>query len=139
MKRDQVLLNLVVEEAVNLKKYATKKELSKLDYTHLAGNHPDNCIYGQLTGSCNSARAYRLIRKCCDKVYKEEESADIILLGKNLNGKPKKLECPSSRLDYYSSPIENFLIRYKKEYIDSSIFAKKLIKFLKGEIDELKF
>lgn len=138
-KRNEVLLQLVVDEATKLRKHATKKELNNLDYEGLIGESAYDCIYGQLTGDCKSGRAYGLIRKCCTKVYSEEKGNNLRAI--DLNGKPKVLseEGIGDRLYYYSSPIENFLVLYKADLFDNSVYVKRLVKFLKGEINELKF
>lgn len=140
MKKDQELLDLVVEEAINLKKHATKEELLKLNYSDMSGDSQFSCIYGQMTGDCLSKRAYELIHKCCQRVYITNDISNR-LGASTLNGKPEKLaeNLIIDRLDYYSSPIEVFLFKYKEELYTDSIYVKRLVKFLKGEINELKF
>lgn len=141
MKRNDILLDLVVKEATKLKKFATKKEISKLDITKLDGTHVNYCVYGQLTGDCFSNRAYNLIKKCATKVYEVSPYYGIDRC--SLNGKPYEIEKPKLRINHFISPIEQFLFKYKVEPISikgtRSKYAKKLIAFLKGETDELVF
>lgn len=63
---DQKLKKLVVKEVLNLRKYATKKEIEKLDLNTLNPEKSNFCIYGQMTGSCFSERAYTLLNKCTE-------------------------------------------------------------------------
>ena len=139
MKKDPILEELVIKEATNLKKHATKQELAKLDYYRLSGDSITNCIYGQMTGNCGSSRSYRLIKKCCIKVYNVNKGYSNILIDNTLNGKPENLKRPSDRLLYYVSPIEKFLYFYKKDSDTNSTKIKKLVAFLKDETKELKF
>lgn len=138
MKRDLVLEQLVIEEATNLKRYATKEELSKLTYKNLDGGDQTLCVYGQMTGHCRTKRSYKLIRKCCKKIYEVQNHLNVIT-GSILSGKPKVLIDIYDRLDYYISPIEKFLYIYKPNLVKKSIKIKKLIDFLKDETKELKF
>lgn len=138
MKRDLILEELVIEEATNLKKYATKEELNKLNYETLNGGSVVNCIYGQMTDNCLSQRSQNLIIKCCKKVYKIVNENNRIKTS-ILNGKPKKLKVSFDRLDYYTSPIEKFLDLYKPDIFTKSTKVKKLIDFLQDKTQELKF
>ncbi len=54
----------VLREANNLKKYATKEELQRLNIELLVPKFQTACIYGQMTGDCYSPRASELIHKC---------------------------------------------------------------------------
>lgn len=122
---------LVREEAENLKKFATKRERSSLDFQNFHARGIDSCIYGQLTGSCFSSRAKTLIKKCARRVYKcmgsrsQSES-----LSNRLNGKPG-----NNRHEYWS-PIEVFISQpHQKNMINGA--NERLIKYLKGEIETL--
>lgn len=137
MKRDLVLEQLVIEEATNLKKYATKKELSKLNYNTLGGDRIDKCVYGQMTDNCFSRRSYNLIRNCTSRVFNVKDTDDIF--NGKLNGKPSKLDEPERRYKYYISPIEQFLYNYKPDSFKKSIKIKKLVDFLQDKTQELKF
>lgn len=66
----QKLVDAVYIEAAKLKENATKEELAKLDFDTFSSSSPDECIYGQVTGSCDSRRAHALIRKCAPLVVR---------------------------------------------------------------------
>jgi len=53
-----------VKEATALKQHATKNELKKLNFQTLDPGERHNCIYGQMTGDCHSARALTLLNLC---------------------------------------------------------------------------
>lgn len=141
MKRDLELEALVIEEAKNIKNYAKKEEIDNLKYDYLAGYSKHDCIYGQMTGDCESERSYRLIHSCCNRVYSTQNTptGSNTIISSKLNGKPKQLGDYCNRARYYVSPIEKFLYLYKRDRNFHSTKIKKLVKFLKGEIQELKF
>ena len=116
MKKDLKLEELVIEEATNLKKYATKEELDKLDYATLKEDDIFHCVYGQMTGMCYGYRATQLIDKCINFKYQHlHKNNEPIISKRDIN-------------NGYYSPIERFLIAYK-----GSEKIKKLIDFLKDE------
>ncbi len=120
---------LVIEEATNLKRLATKEELANLDFDQLNPQDARYCIYGQMTGSCWSARTKELIPLCCERVYEcdKENNPELTVEGACvLNGSP----IGKSRHEYWS-PIEVFIAQENKEA------NQMLILFLKGEIDSL--
>lgn len=130
MNRNTLMKQLVIEEATNLKKNAKKSELRNLNFNNLDSSHVNHCIYGQMTGYCNSERSIDLMKKCASRVYKTETAIAPIYTSK-VNGSPKNL----SRIDFWS-PIEVF--------IDNPVNKKNgnnelLVKFLKGEINKLNF
>lgn len=59
----QKLKELVVDEALKLRKYATKEEKERLDFETMICTET-GCIYGQMTGNCYSERALLLKSKC---------------------------------------------------------------------------
>lgn len=59
----------IKQEADNIRKFATKEEISRLNFRDLIPVHSESCIYGLMTGDCNSKRATELIEKCCPKGY----------------------------------------------------------------------
>lgn len=122
------LLEEVVIEAINLKKYATKEELNNLNYDRLAGAFFNSCIYGQMIGDCYSPRAKELIKKCCKIKYKDTDwkSDDF-----------EKIDDLQEN-NSYVSPIEKFLFIYKPTTSDKSNKINELIKFLKDEIQTLE-
>lgn len=126
------LFALVQEEAILLRNNITEEEREKLDYDTLDPNDFCSCIYGQMTGHCNSVRAIDLIKKCCTKIYKPSASTDKIN-GATLGGSPKGKSRGKDMFDIeYFSPIEVFIYKYKGSH-------KKLVNFLKKETDKLGF
>lgn len=51
----------VYAELKHLKAHATKEELNKLVHTLVDPNRVESCIYGLMTGHCNSPRALELM------------------------------------------------------------------------------
>ena len=59
----------VRKEAEALRVHATKEERETLNFRNLNPVNADNCIYGQMTGSCFSKRAAILIHACCVRYF----------------------------------------------------------------------
>ena|SRR6187402_3229214 len=125
--RKEVMHNLVKEEAKNLKKNATEKELKYLNFETLNPNNLFNCIYGQIGGNCDSIRSIELQKKCCSRVYKRGGD----LSDSKVNGSPKRL----SRYSYWS-PIEVFITQESNKENGNN---ERLVKYLKGETNRLNF
>lgn len=130
MRKNKKLFELVIKEATDLKKYATKKQLSRLNIKTLNPDHTDLCIYGQMTGNCNSPEAQELILRCCERVYSTKNLDSYLIEKARLSGKP--VIVTTTRIYRYMSPIEIFISRYPK-------YNDELIQFLKGKREELKF
>lgn len=123
------LIELVKQEAKNLRKHATSEELQKLDINTLYGFSGLHCVYGQITGACTSKRADELISKCCHLVYDVQEP--------QWDNSNKLTTKNKSRIEggfnlYYVSPIEMFIVKAKYPQIE------RLIKYLKGETKTLR-
>lgn len=131
---DQTLKKLIVEEAANLRIHATKKEIDNLSYDTLVGCSKTECIYGQMTGNCNSERAYELIKKCASKIYNHNENE-----GYYLNGKPYIPDQLDQRSGFYFSPIELLVYHNKYDSTDRSIEVENLVNFLKNKTNTLNF
>ena len=58
------LKELVKDEATKLRKHATKKERSRLDYERFNPHFGNTCVYGLMTGRCRSVRAFNLLNAC---------------------------------------------------------------------------
>ena len=58
----------VFHEINMLKTHATKDELAKLNFDTFDYNHVQKCIYGQMTGDCQSKRAKKLMNLSCIRV-----------------------------------------------------------------------
>lgn len=126
MKNSKTLTALVKVEAKNLKKFATKKELNKLNIETFDAKQGGSCIYGQMTGSCYSHRASSLIRKCATRIFLTDYNETENILSRKLDGSPKR----KSR-SYFWSPIEVFV------YGRGDRTNKKIISYLKNETKTL--
>jgi hypothetical protein len=62
----RTFLKMVRVEATHLRNNATKEEKSNLDFDSIMPTYADQCIYGQMTGNCNSDRAKELYPKIFD-------------------------------------------------------------------------
>lgn len=80
---------LVIQEAKNLRKLATREEKDQLNLVTLNPRNEWKCIYGQMTGSCFSDRAEELIVKSCQRVYKFDPKVSEGFLSRILSCKPK--------------------------------------------------
>lgn len=74
---NEELRQLALQEIKNLWVHATKEELARLDHNAINPFSIDNCIYGQLTGDCDSGRAHELIRLCTWAIYKLDDDIRI--------------------------------------------------------------
>ncbi len=109
-----------IKELKALKKYATKKELSKLDFITFHPGKNKSCLYGQMTGHCRNKRAMNLIDKCCD--FKLDESLLNSVIEKRIpiDGGPRM----GTKL-YYSF-LEIHIMKYRNH-------NKNILAWLKGE------
>ena len=132
----QELFSLIQQESDLLKIYATQEEIGKLDVRTLE-NTRTKCVYGQMTGSCDSKRAIELIQKCCSRVY-------TVTTKPQINGSPleEKRNDELGALKYFS-PIETLIcITSMKSpgpfgFLVDSQNIKDLIAYLKGEKEQL--
>jgi hypothetical protein len=117
LKKD--FLNMVMKEINRIKKEATKEEIGELNFNTLNPYLSITCIYGQMTGSCTSARAKILH----PKTFKE--TADKRWTFNDwVKSKDSELGCMVTPLEVYIT------LKDSKN--------KKVIQYLKGEIKELK-
>jgi len=102
------LIPLVKEEASNIRIHATNYEKSLLNRDTFYAHDVHSCIYGQMTGTCDSIRAAELIELCCQRIYVEDKESGYI---ETLNGHPSEvgLKNVSSRHTKFLSPIENMI------------------------------
>lgn len=61
-----------------LKENTTPLERGRLNFAYFNPEHPEQCIYGQISGDCRNTRAKELMDKCCRRV--------IDTTPKNING-----------------------------------------------------
>lgn len=107
----------VRKEAEALRVHATKEERERLGIEQLDPSDVRLCIYGLMTGECDSARATKLIKKCARVLIDGACDLDDIKLAAEFK-------------NYHWSPIE-FYITYPE--------AKNanLIAYLRGETETL--
>lgn len=149
--KKQDFLNDVEYEVKMLKKHATEKELDKMDFNKLNSQHPEFCIYGQITGDCQSKRAKILMDKSCIRVMDIGGGARDLLkktfleIKKGINGKNNgqgwlndggdrdhvSLFGKGSRDYRYLSVLEGYICTKGAK-------TEHIIQYLKGEIETLK-
>lgn len=115
----QELKEQVIFEVNNLKKYATKEELSKLDFDTLNPESKFGCIYGQMTGNCFCERADSLVSKCTKVYYDDISTYSAGMTESFIYGTYRNL-----------SPIEVYISLPEAK-------NKTLIDYLKGDRDSL--
>lgn len=128
---------LAIREAKNLKKITSDHEKDMLDLKTFSAEKTDSCIYGQMTGDCNSNRATYLIIKSCKRVYNTAPIKPNTHIGKaELNGAPKDVEFgwTNPRTHNYISPIEILIFRQH----GGRKAAKILIDFIKGKTKRIE-
>ena len=69
-------LKEVRKEVKLLKKHATAEQLLKLNAKIFNPAQSDTCVYGQITGNCQSIEAKRLMDLCCKKIFVLAEGAE---------------------------------------------------------------
>jgi hypothetical protein len=115
---NQTILKHVRAEIENIKLFATKTQIKKLNFDTLNPEHTEKCIYGQMTGDCESPKAHNLIDKCCTKL-----TVDIDRFVKSTR--------PVREFDVNFSFLEAFIYNYTDN-------NKNIIDYLKGATDKLK-
>lgn len=130
----------VRQEAQALRENATKEELAKLNFDKLRPSRPSGCIYGLMTGHCDSRRGTELIFICCPRYVNNPQSKCTPLknLVEHVNG--SKIKGVESADDFYDHRERGF---YHLSAIEAYIMSpegnnENLISYLKGEIDTLE-
>lgn len=75
----------VLHEANNIKTHATAEEIASLDFETLDPNRVHRCIYGQMTGHCDSSRAIELIQKCTARYVVDNQVTAIRFVQEGFN------------------------------------------------------
>ncbi len=130
----------VEHEVRAIKANATPEEIEKLNFSRLNPLRPTNCIYGQMTGICNSKRAEELMNKSCIRQtvqtkygVEDFEDKSFTEIKGLINGEYKKStwEVSSGRTYSYLSALEAYIcLKGAKN--------ENIIKFLKGETETLE-
>jgi hypothetical protein len=131
----------VRKEAEALRIHATKEERGCLDFDNLDPEVYDECIYGQMTGDCNSIRGIQLIENCAVRYIKDGDLIEIVQDGferikKYVNGEKvenlfKKRNGYGSWEDIHYSAIEAYILLPEARNAN-------LIAFLRGETETLE-
>lgn len=122
--KKQMFLQEVKQELDTIKEKATKTEIGNLNFDRFNHNSVSNCIYGQMTGDCDSPRAKELYPKKYDDVWDES----IAVVGE-IN---RSFKSQSMREGTYLTALEKYL------YMTTRNKHNEVIKYLKGEINEIK-
>ena len=121
LKKEFILL--VISEIENIKLNATIKEKSKLNISSFNYDNDFRCLYGQMTGSCDSKRAKELT----PKIFFDAAG------NKSSNNREKVI--PFSNHNFkkgnFYTPLEKYLFMVK------SNVHENIINYLKGTVNEL--
>lgn len=130
-------------EINNIKKYATKAEINRLDFENLNPDSKYKCIYGQMTGICTSPRASELIFKSCARYISPGDdyikTDSFIKLKSQINGKTipdikNNKQFLNTRREFgeiqHFSSLESYIMLPKAK-------NKNIISYLKGETKKL--
>lgn len=120
MKKAEFLLE-VMAELENIKAKATIEEIDKLVFDTFNHESVTVCIYGQMTGRCDSKRAIEITPKTYEYISGK---------GYNFRGQDYNKRLKLSANNY--TPLEKYL------YIVKKPMHKKIIAYLKGETDTLE-
>lgn len=137
--KEQFLSDVTVE-AKALRATATKEERMNLSANRVFYDSTQDCIYGQISGSCFSSRASELIQACCPRYFVNKINADPLtqvrvggfnIIAESVNG-DRVVGFENRRSHYYMhySAIEIY-ISTKNANITS------LVAFLREETEEL--
>lgn len=119
MKKSEFLC-MVQHELNTIKEKATKEEIEKLNFYAFNHDSSSSCIYGQMTGYCRSIRANELYPKNFDSI------------GIKLDNKYVPFTKQAFVDGAWFTPLEKYLFMVKEPQ------HKKLIQYLKGEIETIK-
>lgn len=124
----------VAAEAKALREHATKEELGRLQLHALDPMHTDYCVYGLMTGDCQSDRACDLIGNCCQRFFVNEGvqlPKTVTTILKRVNGKKlKSVKEDRAFAINHLSAIEVYIGQ-------SNAQNKNLIAYLRGEREDL--
>lgn len=127
------LKELVIKEATYLRENVTQEEKDNLVLDNFKVYSKFNCIYGLLTGRCNSERACQLYNDSGLKVVFDDilpDGSSITPIKEVLDSSYEASKERGGFITYNFSPMEAYIARYKQD-------AKRILKFIKGDIDKL--
>lgn len=117
-KTKKAFFKEVKKEIDNLKLKATQEEIDMLDFSMLDSDNRFQCIYGQMTGYCESERALELTPKKYDDT------------GWGLDFSDAKKNSVFTQTQPNFTPLEVYISMLNSNNAD-------VIKYLKGEIETL--
>lgn len=128
-----------IKEAVALKNKATKEELCSIFPDRINGASTSNCIYGQMTGNCDSCRALTLLSECAIPVLggASMPSKNLTLIGDSFDFCDR--DAMWGGANRFFSAIETLILLeadYPGEYKE---YGTAIGKFLRDETKVLTF
>lgn len=99
-KNKEDLLPLVEKEVELIKSNFTEEEINRLVNAHIDPNMADKCIYGTMTGDCNSERVIKFI---------ENNITTVVKVGEVRGYKIGDKYDPEIRSYYFMTPLEDYI------------------------------
>jgi hypothetical protein len=94
---DEELEKLALDECKLIVDYFTSEEINKLKFHSINPEYTSTCIYGVMTGDCNTEKVYKFVQKLDTVIIEENFTEDVF----NLN----------IRSHYYLTPLEHFILQ----------------------------
>jgi hypothetical protein len=116
----------VRHEIEMLKTHTTDAEKSKLNIKDLVPRYRYSCIYGLISGDCNSKRAFELIDLCCIRIVNNNESNIL----RDFNGYDKTVFQKGRRFFDHLSILEAYMMIYEAK-------NENILAYIKGETSKL--
>jgi hypothetical protein len=104
-------VDLVKKECKSIKQHFTQEQIDKLYDTKIYGDDPYRCIYGIMTGNCNSNQAAEFIVNNLDVLVEHEANTNEIYA------------FPSGERTYsvFQTPMEQYITPFEDEYSDVDV------------------
>ena len=122
IKNKAEFMKLVLFEIEGLKTHATQEQKDALDLSRLNPQSSFTCIYGQMTGNCNSDAAFVLAKKCGIEITingpTDDSELDIPNLQRLAMKEPKKY--------MYFTPMEMYIYTRPNDAARIAIYIKDL-------------
>ena len=124
----------VEHEIDMLKLHATDEEKEYLDFDSFDPDKPKKCIYGQITGNCNSHRAMQLMQLGCVRIVHNpgNRAYKFTEMKPRINGAFMPETWDRDRDDF-----PNFLSCLEAYILLDDAKNKQIIQYIKGETDTL--
>jgi hypothetical protein len=107
-------VQMVVDEINTIKKRATKKEIAKLNSKIVDPLHSENCIYGQMTGHCDSKRAKELYKKTFENVQLRPSFNSKVPFNKQVFSAGEKFSALEKYLFMVDKKVHKHIVSYLK-------------------------